>query len=167
MPYVPLPRVTEPVEELLEQRRVERDERQRERLHLLELVARGVEGSRSALARRLGRNRETISAWLETYAQEGLAGLLRAPKSPGPLSQGGIGLPEATKAAIRARLAKPQGERGCQALWQWARAEHAVTYSYPHFTRWVHAHLGATLKVARKSHGQKKTKHSRPAATRV
>ena len=82
---------------------------------------------------------------------------MRARRPPGPASQGGIGLSEQTKAAIRTRLVAPQGERGYLALWRWAKTEHALTCSYPHFHRWVKGHLGAKLKVARKNHGQKKT----------
>lgn len=167
MPFVPLPRIAESAAELLELRRGERDERRRERLHALWLVASGAVSSRSALARQLGRNRETVSRWLEDYAQEGQAGLLRAPRPAGRPHQGGIGLPKAVQEAIRARLALPHGERGYQALWQWARSEHAVAYSYSHFHRWVHDQLGATLKVARKSHGQKKKTNSSPSATRA
>ena len=151
----------------MEQRRVERDERRRERLLLLELVASGAVDNRTALARHLGRNRETVSVWLETYRLQALAGLLRTPKPPGPPSQGGISLPEPAKEAIRARLAAHAGERGYLALWHWAKAEHAVTCSYAHLHRWVHAQLGASLKVARKSHGQKKTKNSLPSATQA
>lgn len=80
---------------------------------------------------------------------------MRAPLPCGRPHQGGIGLPDHTQQAIRARLAQPQGERSYLALWRWARAEHAVAYSYAHFHRWVHDQLGATLKVARKSHGKK------------
>lgn len=167
MPFVPWPRVVESAAELLELRRVERDERRRERLHALWLVASETVQSRSALARQLGRNRETVSRWLADYVQGGLAGLLRAPLPVGRPHQGGIGLPTAVQEAIRARLAQPQGERGYRTLWQWARTEHALTYSYSHFHRWVHDHLGATLKVARKSHGQKKRINSSPSATRV
>ncbi|MBV9128307.1 MAG: hypothetical protein JO117_09505 [Verrucomicrobia bacterium] len=61
MPFVPLPRIVESIAELLELRRAEREERRRERLHALWLVASGAVGSRSALARQLGRNRETVS----------------------------------------------------------------------------------------------------------
>jgi hypothetical protein len=64
--------------------------------------------------------------------------------------------------AICAQLAQRQGERGYLALWRWARAEHAVRVSYSHFQRWVHYRLGAHLKVARKSHGQKKRRNSKP-----
>ena len=166
MPHVPFPRINESASELLEWRRTERDERRRERLHALWLVASGAVSSRAALARTLGRNRETMVRWLGDYAQGGLSALLRAPQPPGRPNQGGIGLPEPTKAAIRARLAEPKGERGYLSLWRWARAEHALTYSYSHFHRWVHAQLGATLKVARKSHGQKKRPNWRPSATR-
>lgn len=164
MPFVPLPRVVESAAELQEMRRIERDERRRERLHALWLVASGVVSSRSALARQLGRNRETVSRWLEDYTRDGRAGLLRAPLPTGRPHQGGIGLPPTVQEAIRARLAQPQGERGYLALWRWARAEHALSYSYSHFHRWVHDQLGATLKVARKSHGQKKRINSSPSA---
>ena len=165
MPFVPLPVVVESAAELLEKRRGERDGRRRERLHALWLVASGQVSSRMELARQLGRNRETVSRWLEDYVQGGLGALLRAPLPAGRPHQGGIGLPAATQEAIRARLAQPQGERGYLALWRWARVEHAVAYSYSHFHRWVHDQLGATLKVARKSHGQKKKRNSSPSAT--
>ena len=166
MPRFPLPRIAESAQELLEMRRRERDERRRERLHLLWLLASGAALDRRSAAGQLGRNRETVGRWLGDYARGGLALLLRAPQRPGPPRRGGIGLPEQTQAAIRARLAQPQGERGYLALWRWAQAEHALSYSYSRFHRWVHDQLGATLKVARKSHGQKKRKHSRPFARR-
>jgi transposase len=167
MPHVPFPVVEESAEELLGLRRAERDERRRERLHALWLVASGAVGSRLALARAAGRNRETVSRWLSDYAQGGLEALLRAAGRPGPPSQGGISLPAEVQEAIRVRLAQPQGERGYLALWRWARAEHAVKVGYAHFHRWVHDRLGATLKVARKSHGQKKTGNSKPTASRA
>ena len=167
MPRFPLPPITESTEELLEMRRGERDERRRERLHLLWLLASGAAADRSSAARQLGRNRETVSRWLEDYARGGLVTLLRAPQRPGPPHRGGIGLPAAVQDAIRARLAESRGERGYLALWQWARGEHACRYSYSHFHRWVRGQLGATLKVARKSHGQKKRSNSPPSATRA
>lgn len=167
MPFVAFPLVRESAAELLELRRTERDERRRERLHALWLVASAAVSSRMELARQLGRNRETISRWVAEYARGGLAALLRPAERPGPPSQGGIGLPAVAQAALRARLARVQGERGYLALWQWAQAEHALAYSYSHFHRWVRGQLGATLKVARKSHGRKKRANSRPCATRV
>ncbi len=167
MPFVAFPVVIEPVEELLEMRRAERDERRRERLHALWLIASGQTGSRMDLARRLGRNRETVSRWLADYAQGGLTAFSRPAGRPGPVSQGGTTLPAAVQEAIRARLATPQGERGYLALWHWARAEHGIQIGYSRFWRWVRGQLGATLKVARKSHGQKKRPNSRPSATRV
>jgi transposase len=165
MPHVPFPPITESAQELLELRRHEREERRRERLHALWLVVSGAVKSRAALAGQLGRNRETVSRWLLDYAHGGLAALLRPAQRPGPPSQGGIGLPEETKAAIRARLAESRGERGYLSLWRWAQAECGLTHSYSHFHRWVRDQLGAALKVARKSHGQKKRKHWRPFAT--
>ena len=167
MPFVAFPRIVESVQALWERRRAERDERRRERLQALWLVASGQVGSRSALARELGRNRETVSRWLEDYTRGGLEVFLQEPLPAGRTSQGGIGLPAATQAAIRARLARPAGERGYLALWRWAKAEHALPYSYSHFHRWVHTHLGASLKVARPSHAKKKTRLSPPSATRA
>ena len=167
MPHVPFPRIAQSAQELLERRRGERDERRRERLHALWLVASGAVKSRSALARQLARNRETVSRWLEDYGREGLPGLLRAPERRGPPGQGGIGLCAAVKAAISTRLGQAQGERGYLSLWRWAQAEHAMTYSYSHFHRWLHGQLGARLKVARKSHGEKKTQNSPPFTTKA
>ena len=159
--------VAETVQELLELRRVERDERRRERLHALWLVASGQISSRMELARRLGRNRETVSRWLADYAQAGLARLLRPAERPGPTGQGGTTLPATVQKAVRARLTQPHGERGYLSLWRWAKVEHGVQISYSRFYRWVRAQLGATLKVARKSHGQKKRTNSSPSATKA
>ena len=167
MPFVALPVVAESAAELLEVRRSERDERRRERLHALWLVASGQASSRTDLARRLGRNRETLSRWLTDYTRGGLAALLRPAARRGPASQGGTTLPADVQEAVRARLAQPQGERGYLALWRWAKAEHGVVLGYSRFYRWVRGQLGATLKVARKSHGQKKKRTSSPSATRA
>lgn len=165
MPRNPLPRIAESADELLEMRRQERDERRHERLHLLWLLASGQAIDRQSAGAQLGRNRQTVARWLNDYARGGLPELLRAPLPPGRTNQGGIGLAEQTKEAIRTRLAEPQGERGYLALWRWAKAEHALSHSYSHFHRWVRGQLGAKLKVARKSHGEKKTRNLSPSAT--
>ena len=167
MPFIALPTVMESAADLFEMRRHERDERRRERLHALWLVASAEVNSRTTLARRLGRNRESVSRWLADYVQGGLAALLRPAKQPGPASRGGTSLPTAVQAAVRARLAGAQGERGYLSLWRWAQAEHGVQIGYSRFYRWVRGPLGATLKVARKSHGQKKRINWPPSATLV
>ena len=109
MPFVSLSRIVESTTELLELRRVERDERRRERLHALWLVASEAVSSRSALARQLGRNRETVSRWLEDYVRAGREGLLRTPLSAGRPHQGGISLPTAVQEARRSRQARDDG----------------------------------------------------------
>ena len=98
-------------------------------------MASGAENNRTALARRLGRNRESVSAWLKDYAQGGLSGLLRAARPCGRPSQGGISLSQEVRAAIGARLSEAPGQRGYQALWRWARTEHALALSYLVFPR--------------------------------
>lgn len=163
MPRKALPTITESAEELLTRRRLEHDERRRERLHGLWLLASGAAKNRLELAGQLARNRETIAAWMDLYAAGGLSALLAPAKPTGPPSQGGIVLPEGVRAALVARLERPAGQRGYRALWLMAKAEHGVTFSYSHFHRWVHGRLGARLKVARKSHGKKKRRNSWPA----
>ncbi len=158
-----LPVIKEGAEELLALRQRERDERRRERLHALWLLASGAENNRTALARRLGRNRASVSAWLKDYAQGGLEGLLRDARPCGRPNQGGISLPAEVRAAISAQLSEVQGQRGYQALWRWAKAEHALALSYSHFHRWARYRLGAKLKVARKSHAKKKMPNSPPS----
>ena len=165
MPRKALPIITESAEELLARRRLERDERRRERLHGLWLLASGAASNRLELAAQLARNRETIAAWLDLYAAGGLAALLAPAKPTGPPSQGGIVLAHGVRAVLLARLARPEGERGYRALWLMAKAEHGLTLSYSHFHRWVHGRLGARLKVARKSHGKKKRTNFWPASS--
>ena len=111
MPRFPLPPIAESVAELLEMRCTEHNERRRERLPLLWLLASGVAADRLSPARQHGRNRETVSRSLEDYARGGLA-----PQRPGPPSRGGIGLPAEVQNVLRARLAEPRGERGYLAL---------------------------------------------------
>ena len=53
MPRNPLPVIAESAQELLELRRLERDERRRERLHLLWLLASGTVPDRQSAARQL------------------------------------------------------------------------------------------------------------------
>ena len=130
----PLPMIAESAEALWEMRRHERDERRRERLHLLWLLASGTAADRLSAARQLGRNRETVGRWLGDYARGGLAALLRAPQRPGPPSQGGIGLPAQVREAIRARLACSQGARGYLALWRWRRPSTASPTATHTFT---------------------------------
>ena len=165
MPRKALPAITETADELLALRRSEREERRRERLHGLWLLASGAARNRLELSAQLARNRETIAVWLDLYAGGGLAALLAPAKAPGPPGQGGITLAPAARAAISERLARPEGERGYRALWLWAQSEHGVTFSYSHFHRWVRGRLGARLKVARKSHGQKKRRSCWPASS--
>lgn len=155
-----LPVIQESAATLLAMRQQERDERRRERLHALWLLASGAENNRTALARRLGRNRESVALWLKDYARGGLPGLLRAERPRGRPSQGGIALPAEVRAAIDARLREPRGQRGYRALGRWAQGEHALALSYSHFHRWARYRLGAKLKVARKSHAQKKRTNS-------
>ena len=109
MPRVALPPSREGAQELLEPRRVERDERGRERPHLLWLLASGAAKDRQSVAPQLGRNRETISRWLNACRDGGLAALLRAPLRSGPPAQGGLARGPGAAAAGRARLAQPPG----------------------------------------------------------
>jgi hypothetical protein len=64
MPRFPLPVIAETAAELLNLRGAERDERRRERLHLLWLLASGAVADRQSAASHLGRNRQTIGRWL-------------------------------------------------------------------------------------------------------
>ena len=113
MPRKALPRIAESAGELLSRRRLEHDERRRERLHGPWLLASGAAASRLVLAQRLGRNRATIGRWLDDYTIGGLAALLAPDTPPGPAHQGGIVLAATVLftvagavAATRARMSR-------------------------------------------------------------
>lgn len=119
-----------------------------QRLHALYLVASGQAKSRSAVARVLGLNRETIGAWLTLYEEGGLERLLDLYVSPGKTSA----VPEPVMAELRARLETPTGFATYGEIQTWLAEEHGVQMQYAALHKLVAYKLKARPKVARPRH---------------
>jgi transposase len=144
----PVPRITQPPEELKRLLTAETDGQQHQRLQALYLVQNQQARTRQQVAQLLGVQRNTVRRWLAAYARGGIPQLLTIAKAPGksPL------LSEAAQQALRERLAQPQGLASYKAIWQWLRQEYHVPIAYKTVPKRVRYRLHATLKVPRKAH---------------
>ncbi len=146
-----LPPIHESADELKQLLARERHPAKHQRLHALYLLASGQARFRSDVARLLGLDRNTVGRWLDQYAHGGLPALLTIYVPAGkrkPLSADQL-------AALRQRLADPQGFASYDQVRQWIRETCGVTLTYNATHKLVRYHLGAKLKVARPSHIKK------------
>ncbi|ASC71705.1 hypothetical protein XM38_026590 [Halomicronema hongdechloris C2206] len=118
---------------------------QKERLQMLYWLKSGQIDRRDELARRLGRDNATVTRWLGKYRQGGLARLLHEGKAPGKTPQ----VRGQALAALKARLAQPQGFRSYGEVQQWLQAEWGIELSYTAVHQLVRYRLRAKLKVPR------------------
>jgi transposase len=126
----------------------ERQPAKHQRLHALYLFASGQARRRTAVARLIGVDRNTVGRWLACYAQGGLAAVLdvyvpagkRTPLSPAQLAQ------------LRHALQQPAGFASFDAVRRWIADELGVQLSYNATRKLVRYKLGAKLKVVRPAH---------------
>jgi transposase len=144
----PVPRITQPPEELKRLLTAETDVQKHQRLQALYLLQTQQARTRQQVAQRLGVHRNTVRRWLAAYARGGIPQLLTIAKAPGksPL------LSEAAQQALRERLAQPQGFASYKAIWQGLRQEYHVPSAYKTVHKLVRYRLHAKLKGPRKAH---------------
>lgn len=154
-----LPPIQESVTELEDRFRRETDPKRKERLQLLLFIQDGQARSRKAVARLLGRSRNTIGRWLSHYQQGGLDRLLDIYQPSGQTGQ--RTLPKEVFDALENKLDAPEGFGGYLHLQGWLLAEYALKVHYETLRRLVHREFGAKLKVPRPEH-EKKTPRPKP-----
>lgn len=153
-----LPEISESLKRLETLVQQERDAQIQRRFHMLLLLKSGHANSRSAAARQLKVHRNTIADWLDRYEEGGLEHLQQI-GTPGP-APGQQSIPPEAMAALKQRLAEPEGFSGYAEVRQWLAEEHEVELCYSTVHGIVRYELGAKLKTPRPRH-PKKTNRSR------
>jgi transposase len=153
LPYAPPPTIAENPDDLRDRLRAERDPERKRRLHALVLFASDKATTRGEVADHLAVNRKTVTRWLDAYRTGGLDALLTRNK-PGP-APGQRTLPEAVFAALKRRLAEPEGFGGYHEVQAWLRQEHGLEVPYKTAYTLVRYRLGAKLKAPRPEHPKK------------
>ena len=146
-----LPVIHESANDLKQQLQQERDQRKRQRLHVLYLLASGQATNRTAGAELLGVDRNTVGRWLTQYRDGGLAALLAVYVPAGKRPS----LAPAQLAQLQQRLEQPDGFASYGEIQQWIATTFGVQMGYHAVHTLVHDKLRARPKVARPSHEKK------------
>lgn len=149
--YKPMPEIQESAEELRALMKQERNPKARQRLHALYVVASAQADSRSAVARLLGVNRDTIGAWFALYAEGGRERLLDLYVSPGKASS----VPPTVREALVKRLEEEDGFASYGEIQEWLAEKHGVKMQYGAVHNLVRYQLKARPKVVRPRHIKK------------
>lgn len=153
-PILPV-EISESAEELKSLLGQQREGKRKERVQALYLLKSGQVSDLPTLASLLGRHLATVYRWLERYRAGGLARLLELDyvHSGRPSV-----LPEAVRAALKARLEDPdRGLASYKEIQAWLAEEFGLEIAYPTVHRLVRYQLKAKLKVPRPRHVQQST----------
>jgi transposase len=147
-----LPQISESIAELQQLMRSEKDGLKKQRLNALYLLVSQQAHNRTQVAALLGVHRTTVGRWLSSYETGGLCCLLSSKKAPGktPLITVEI------KAALKERLASPDGFQSYQQIQQFISDEFDVKVAYKTVHKLVYYKWNAKLKVPRRSHKKKR-----------
>jgi transposase len=137
--------IQESSSQLEKQLKTARTARQKERIQMLWWLKTGQVTEHRQLAERLGRDPSTVTRWLQSYRQGGLASLLSVKKAPGQRRL----LTEEALAGLQARLNQPQGFRSYGEIVDWLQVNYNLELTYATVYHWVHYRLKAKLKVPR------------------
>ena len=154
-----LPEVTEPVEQLKELVRKEKDAQIQRRFQMLLLLKTGEAKSRSGAARQLDVHRHTVSGWLSLYEEGGIEKIQEV-EDPGP-EPGQQSIPPEAMEALKDRLAESEGFGSYKDIQRWLAEEQDLELCYSTVHGIVRYELGAKLKAPRPSHPKKPTGASR------
>jgi transposase len=118
---------------------------QKERLQMLYWLKCNQVSSRNELAERLGRDKATLTRWLDRYKRGGLESLLEVGKAPGkaPAVSG------QALAQLKQRLAQRHGFGSYGEVQQWLLDEFDLDLKYSTVHQLVRYRLNAKLKVPR------------------
>jgi len=118
---------------------------QKAKLQMLWWLKSGQVKQHQEVAQRLGRNRSTITRWLQQYRQGGIEELLTIKKSPGRPRE----IDEQMLPRLQARLAQPEGFKSYGEIEQWVQSELGKAVKYKTVHKTVRYDLKAKLKVPR------------------
>ena len=137
--------IEESVEFLEKQLKNTRTASQRERIQVLWWLKTGQVQQHQELANRLGRDKSTITRWLQKYRRGGLSELLLVKKAPGqePHLTGDV------LEKLKERLATGVPFKSYGEIVEWLKSEYNLFLTYATVYAWVHYRHIAKLKVPR------------------
>ena len=118
----------------------------KERLQVLYWLKQDTAPSISAIAKAIGKHRNTVQTWLSMYRTGGVEAMLFVKKSPGGVRV----IPPWAEAALAKRLQDPNhGFQSYGAVQQWLAETLGIEAEYHAVYQMTHYRLKAKLKVAR------------------
>jgi transposase len=138
--------VQESLDDLTEQLRQAKTPRAKERLQILYWLKQDNAPSISAIAKAIGKHRNTLQTWLLMYQEGGVEALLEIKKSPGGVRV----IPQWAEEALAKRLQDPNhGFSSYGAVQQWLAQTLGIKAEYHAVYQMTRYRLRAKLKVAR------------------
>ena len=137
--------VKESLEDLAEQLRQVETATAKERLQVLYWLKQDNAPSISAIAKAVGKHRNTVQTWLSNYREGGVRAMLEVKKSPGGVRV----IPQWAETALAKRLQESDGFQSYGAVQQWLAQTLGVEAEYHAVYQMTRYRLKAKLKVAR------------------
>lgn len=144
-------KVKESLTDLTQQLRQAETSTAKERLQVLYWLKQEHPPSISAIAKAIGKHRNTLQTWLSMYRDGGIEAMLNLKKSPGGVRV----IPQWAEDALAKRLQEPEhGFQSYGAVQQWLAQSLGIEAEYPAVYQMTRYRLRAKLKVARPQHYQ-------------
>jgi transposase len=137
--------VKESLDELTQQLRQADTPTTKERLQVLYWLKQANAPSISAIAKAVGKHRNTVQTWLSKYRDGGVEAMVEIKKSPGGVRV----IPGWAEAALAKRLQENDGFQSYGAVQQWLAQTLGVEAEYHAVYQMTRYRLKAKLKVAR------------------
>lgn len=145
--------VKESLDELVQQLQKVETPRDKERLQVLYWLKQEQPPSIGAIAKAIGKHRNTVGTWLLKYREGGMAAMLERKPSPGGVRK----IPQWAEEALFKRLKNAdQGFASYGAIQQWLAEELGIEAQYHAVYQMTRYRLQAKLKVARPQHSKQK-----------
>ena len=145
--------VKESLDDLVEKLRQAETATVKERLQVLYWLKQENAPTISAIAKAIGKHRNTVQTWLLKYRNGGLDEMLELKRSLGGVRV----IPQWAEAALAKRLKEPhQGFESYGAVQQWLAQTLGVEAEYHTVYQMTHNRLKAKLKVPRPQHSKQK-----------
>lgn len=117
----------------------------KEKLQMLWWLKSGQVTQQQEIAKRLGRDKSTVTLWLQKYRRGGLVELLQINKAPGKERK----IKGEVLADLQQQLQNPEGFSSYGAIVEWLKQKHDLTVEYGTVYATVRYLLGAKLKEPR------------------
>lgn len=137
--------VKESLDDLAEQLRHAATPTDKERLQVLYWLKQENAPSISAIAKAVGKHRNTVQTWLSNYRAGGVRAMLEVKKSPGGVRV----IPQWAETALAKRLQESHGFQSYGGVQQWLAETLGVEAEYHAVYQMTRYRLKAKLKVAR------------------